>query len=327
MNLRNILIFAICFLTFSCKKTVLKPQTQYVLGTICNINLFESGTSDLYQELFSELNAIDDKFNVNKEYSEISVVNQNAGSGIATNVSQEVYELVRRSKEYAMLTENSFNPLLGAIIKLWGIGSDFQKVPEEKEIQEAIKHCDPNSIVLSQTDGMYFIEITDKNASLDLGAIVKGFAADKLVKLLKEKKVSRAILDLGGNIYVFGDKSKSDQNSLWQVGIKNPIMPQANPIEIVSLKAGSVVTSGNYERFFIQDGIVYHHIFDGKTGRPAQSGLASVTVISENSELCDVLATALFVAGTTENFIKRFDEQTIKIVFVDLDGTVQILSI
>lgn len=317
--MKKVFLIIFSLLLVSCGKTVMEPQTQYVLGTVCTVNLFEDGSEELYQDIFEALNAIDNKFSVNKEYSEISKVNQSAGSINAVNVSQEVFEVMTVAKKIARATENSFNPALGTLIKLWGIGTDSARIPSDDEIEEALKHCDPDSIILSEVDGSFKIQILDAKTQIDLGAIVKGYASDCIAELLEKRNVKKAIIDLGGNIYVFGNKSENPDD-MWRVGIRNPIDPDAQPVEIVSLKSGSVVTSGNYERFFEKDGKRYHHILDSRTGRPAETDLASVSVISDKSIYCDALATAFFVAGKSGVFEDILDLREIKTVFVDLSG-------
>lgn len=315
--------FVIC----GCKKNISEPQTVVSLGTICVINLYEDGTYENYREVINLLRDIDDKFSVNKEDSEISKVNQGAGTGRGVPVSKEVYEVVAQSLEFARLTRNSFNPAMGTLIKMWGIGTDHQRVPGKEEISEALEHCNPDAVLFIEVPGfeesenLYMIEITDSKTQLDLGAIVKGYAADRIVEVLKERNVKKAIVNLGGNIYVFGQKSKLNPDEMWKVGIKNPVDTEAGVIETVSLKSGSVVTSGNYERFFEENGKRYHHILDSKTGYPAESGLSSVTVIYEKSIVCDALATACYVSGVNGDFDPyNLGFDGIKIVFVDFNG-------
>ncbi|MGN0739688.1 MAG: FAD:protein FMN transferase [Treponema sp.] len=312
-----LLVFSLLF--SSCAQTAVGPQTEYVFGTVCTLNFFDDGTEALYEECFSELRGIDDKFSVNKEYSEISLVNQNAGLK-KVPVSREVFEVLELSKMIAEKTDGAFNPVLGTLIKLWAIGTERQRVPEMAEIESARQHCNPDSLVLQNDDGVFYAELTDSKAQIDLGAIVKGYAADELVKILQARNVKKAVIDLGGNIYVFGQKDR--QNSKWKVGIKNPLNQESEPVKIVRLDYGSVVTSGNYERFFVENGIRYHHIIDGKTGSPAESGLASVSVIYKESVFCDALATAFFVAGFGADFERRLGLQDVQLVFVKNDGSV-----
>lgn len=296
------------------------PQTEFVFGTVCTINLFEDGTTDLYNEIFALLNSIEKKFSVNISDSEISLINRNASKN-KVEVSEDVFQLIEFSKDMAELTDNAFNPALGSLIKLWAIGTDRQRVLGDGEIENVLKFCKPENIILEKNENKYFVFLTEEKTQIDLGGIVKGFATDKIVELLKEKNVKRAIIDLGGNIYVFGKKSEKKDEQNWRVGIKNPIDQTADPVKIVSVNSTSVVTSGDYERFFIQDGIKYHHILDSKTGKPASSGIASVTVIYEKSVVCDALSTAFFVAGSSlDGKMEKFSN--IRRVFVFSSGEV-----
>ncbi|MCI6798191.1 MAG: FAD:protein FMN transferase [Spirochaetia bacterium] len=314
-----LILFAFCILFSSCTQMVIAPQTEYVFGTVCTLNFFDDGTESLYEECFLELRGIDDKFSVNKEYSEISLVNKNAGLK-KVSVSREVFEVLELSKMIAEKTDMAFNPVLGSLIKLWAIGTERQRVPEIEEIESARQHCNPDSLVLQNDDGIFYAELTDSKTQIDLGAIVKGYAADRIVKILEKRNVKKAVIDLGGNIYVFGQKDR--QNNKWKVGIKNPLNQDSEPVKIVSLDYGSVVTSGNYERFFVENGIRYHHIIDGKTGSPAESNLASVSVIYKESVFCDALATAFFVAGVDADFERKLGLQDVQLVFVKKDGSV-----
>lgn len=299
----------------------MKMQSQYVFGTVCSIDLFEGGTEELYALLFNRLNLIEKKFSVNLSDSEISYVNENASSGEVL-VSREFFDVLKFSVEFAQKSGGAFNPALGSLINLWGIGTEHQRIPAENEIEEAKKHCDFNAITLREADEGCFVSFADDKLRVDLGGIVKGYAADELVKLLKERGVTKAVINLGGNIYAFGSKSdKPDEK--WNIGIKNPLKVDAEPIVILEVNSTSVVTSGNYERFFMEDGVRYHHIIDGKTGYPAENDLASVTVVNESSIFCDAMATACFVAGTEAEFVRnKGGTGAVQLIFVTKNGKI-----
>lgn len=314
--------FVFSFSSCSNQKTV-SSQTQFAFGTVCTVNLFEDGNKKLYSEIFALLNSIENKFSVNISNSEIAVINQNAGKN-KTEVSEDVFELISFAKEMAELTDNSFNPALGSLIKLWAIGTDKQRVPADYEIESVLKYCDPKNIVLEKDGEKFFVYLTEEKTQIDLGGIVKGYATDKIVELLKEKNVKRAIIDLGGNIYVFGKKSETAGEENWRVGIKHPGDTSADPVKVVEVNSTSIVTSGNYERFFIEDGVRYHHILDSKTGKPAEPGFAGVTIIYDKSTVCDVLSTAIFAGG--RGLAAKLEQMEklsgICVIYVFSDGTV-----
>ena len=148
---------------------------------------------------------------------------------------------------------------------------------------------------------------------------------------MKEEKISSALIDLGGNIYAYGYKNPKEKTP-WKIGIKNPLNPTGSPIEIIQCENSSIVTSGVYERFFEYDGEIYHHLLSAKTGFPENNGLLSVSIICNNSMLCDALSTACFILGKEKgsDLIKKINEENsisiphdfIQYVFVLEDGTV-----
>lgn len=320
--------FLACGIFFGACSTDKKtgPVSDYIFGTVCTVNLFEDGTKENYEKIFSRLRKIDDTFSVKKSTSQISLINQNAGRQSVT-VSQEVFDLLKICVDAYGRTDGSFNPALGSLINLWAIGTDREKVPAASEIENAKSHCNPKDIFfVEETDAegkkIFLCGINDPLTQIDLGGVVKGYAADEIVKMLKNYSIKKAVINLGGNVYVFGKKNENAPEEKWNVGIKNPFDPNSEPIKIVALDESSVVTSGAYERFFISGGKKYHHIIDPKTGFPSESGIASVTIISRSSCLCDILSTAYFVAGNDCNYKEKFSGEEIKVIFILNDGEI-----
>ena len=318
---------AAAFVFVSCDKKI-PPQFYESLGTVCFINLYDDGKESVYGEIESCLAKIDSKFNVNNENSEISLVNKNASKS-PVQISDNFAFVLKTSLETAELTDGDFNPALGNLIKLWGINTDHARVPSESEIEEARKHCGWRKIVFDKTTQTVFFR--DGKISLDFGAIAKGFAADEIALICERNNVRRAVIDLGGNVLVLGEKKdKSD----WKVGIKNPENPAGEPCAVLNFplnsgngKTYSVVTSGVYERYFVQDGKRYHHILSGETGFPAESGLKSITVVCKKSVAADALSTAFFVAGKEraselKNKAENLFGEKISLVFIENDGKI-----
>jgi len=154
---------------------------------------------------------------------------------------------------------------------------------------------DYNKIQIDESKKNIFLE--DSNMIIDLGAIAKGYAADEIVKLLKNAEVSSAIIDLGGNIYVLGDKI---DGTPWKVGVQNPEKSGSDTIGFVSVSNKSIVTSGVYERYFEHDGKNYHHILSPDTGYPYDNNILGVSILSNNSIDGDSLSTTLFALGVDE---------------------------
>lgn len=321
---KTITVAATCALFFaSCGMRTLPPQTEYTFGTVCSINLYQSGTADLYAKLFARLRELNDIFNNYSDSSEITRVNQNAAAEPVA-VSQDFYIVLKTALDFARLTDGAFDPTVGPLVKLWGFGKE-PRVPSQEEIEAAKKFVGWQNVILDdepkgltdqdaggqnssqdQNAGGSHKSDTDQKVAaaqtvrfakagirLDLGAIAKGYAADCLVDILRQQGVKRASISLGGNVYVYG---KKPGGSLWSVAIRDPNRPGQNSF-LLKTQNATVVTSGAYERFFEQDGKIYGHIFDPATGFPAQSGLASVTIVSQTSMIADALSTSLFVLG------------------------------
>lgn len=309
------------FLFSSCQK--IPPQTRLYLGTFCAINLFDDGTEELYSKIFSELNKIEQTFSVNIENSELSSINNNIENEM--KLSDDMFFVLNIAFCFAELSEGNFEPTIGNLVNVWNITSENPKIPSQIQIENALKKTNWKNVQLnSQNKSIKLLS----ECSLDLGGIVKGFACDKIVSILKQNNVKKAIIDLGGNVYVYGKKSNKEK---WRVGVKNPFNPDET-ILTLEIDEGSVVTSGTYERYFEENGKRYHHILNSKTGFPVQNDIESVTVISKNSIIADVLSTTLFSLGYEKgkDFLEKnkskikekgFDSE-IKVIWIKKNGNV-----
>ncbi len=315
-------IFHIClafvFLFFSCSGKI-EPRTQTAMDTLCTVNAFEDGTKKLYDEIFERLAQIEKEFSATLPDSEISQINSMAGiSAVQTN--EEVLNVMDFALKTAWISDGAFTPAAGPLVDLWGINTDHQRIPSQAEINKALELVDFGCVGLSR-DSVF---LRKAGMKVNLGGIVKGFAADEVCKILKKHNVKKAVVDLGGNIYVYGKKS---DGSKWTVGIKNPDSPSSAPLLRLCINENSVVTSGSYERFFEADGKKYHHIFNPATGFPADSGIVSATVISPSSIAADALSTATFVLGVEKSFklldkFKKEFKTNISFVFICKYGSV-----
>lgn len=330
-NVRKILLAIVCCTTFFSCTPKTQSKSEVVMGTICTIKLFDDGTTKLYDKIFSRLREIDNAFSTTIETSEISKINEAAGIH-AVAASRDVLFVVEAALYFARISRGAFDPTIGPLVKLWAINTEGAYIPSDEEIAKVLPLVNWRNVQIvknenanetaqgsnitihsnSENASENSQNASDKNAnaktagtimllqkgmSLDLGGIAKGFAADEIVRLLREAKVRKAIIDLGGNVFVFGKKAS---NELWHVGIKNPNDATGEPIAILHTSETSVVTSGVYERFFIADGIRYHHILNPKTGKPARTNLLSTTIVCKSSLASDALSTTIFVLGKTQ---------------------------
>lgn len=226
---------------------------------------------------------------VNDENSEIYALNH----GKNPVLSQETLDLTRKSLEYAAKTNGAFDPTVYPITSVWGFTTGEKRVPDSAEIASLLEKVEYEKVLTAGEN-----VVLQNGAELDFGGIAKGFASDKCADIMRKNGINSAILNLGGNVYALG---KRPDGNMWRVGVADPLGESAeDKAGILSVSDRAVVTSGNYQRSFTQNGVVYGHIIDPKTGYPADSDLLSVTIISPDGTLCDALSTALFVMGREE---------------------------
>lgn len=257
----------------------------FSMDTVMTINAYGSKSESAVKAAQNEINRLDKLLSVQKENSEIFELNQSK----EMTVSKDTLTLITRSKELYTLTNGAFDISSEPLTREWGFYSGLEnKVPPQKAIENALKGVGADHIKIKNST-----VTLDKNTSLDLGGIAKGYASHKATEVLKENGVTSALMSLGGNVRAVG--SKPDGES-WSIAVTDP---DNNSKSIGTLKISdkSVVTSGGYQRYFEENGQIYHHIIDTKTGYPADSGLKSVTVVSDDDTLADALSTALFVMG------------------------------
>jgi thiamine biosynthesis lipoprotein len=282
----------------SCKGEIqLEAQTQIALGTVCSIKLPKGTKNSVYEECFKILSNVEQEISRTREDSYISVLNRD--KKVQTNT--EVFQLFEYAIDLAKESEGKFNIAMGKVVSLWDIGGSNQRIPSSLELNEA--KIDYNEIILDKANLSISIP---SNMEIDFGALGKGYAGDKLRDYLKSVELDKAIVNLGGNVLVIGNKS---ENQPWTIGLQDP-----NDIEkiFVALKVEdlSIVTSGTYERFFYQEGIKYHHILDPNTLYPSESDILSSTIIGKDSLICDSLSTTCFLLGREKalEFMKNYED-------------------
>jgi thiamine biosynthesis lipoprotein len=266
-------------------------RTEFVLGTVCGVNLYERGNSRTYAAVFARIRNIEGIMSANMAGTELDRINRNAGKA-ATAVSGELLDLLEHARAYAGISGGAFDPTVGPLVKLWGIGGDEPRVPGEEEIAAALALVDYRDLVIDREAGTAFLRRPGQ--ALDLGAIAKGYAADQAASVAKKAGVNRAIIDLGGNVFAWGERRKGEA---WRIGIQDPQKERGISLGTLRVRNKSVVTSGVYERYFEEEGKRYHHILSTKDGYPVENGLLAVTVTADLSMDADALSTAVFALG------------------------------
>lgn len=298
--------------SLSCAEAV-PAQSEYVIGTVCTVNLYEKGTKAAYKEIFDRLREIESRMSANAAGTEVDAINRSAGvSPVA--VHEDVRSVVEAALHFAELSGGALDPTVGPLVKLWNIGSDDARVPSPAELKAALPLIDWKDVVVDDAAGTVFLKRA--GMKLDLGAMAKGFAADEVARIIAKHKIPRAIVDLGGNVMAVGEKQGGDP---WRVGVQDPSSERGNHIGILPVKNKTLVTSGIYERFFEQDGKHYHHILSTRDGYPVENGLISVTIVADRSIDADCLSTAAFALGLEAG--KKLVESLpgVEAIFIDSD--------
>lgn len=288
----------------------------FAMDTFMSITAYgedEQAAQDTAVQLEQRINALEPALSRTREDSDLYRLNH--ADGAACEVSEDTYAAIEAAVQFAEWTGGAFDPTMAPLTDLWGINTDHAHVPAQAEIDAALTHVGYQNIELLGNNQVRLLN----GAQLDLGGIGKGFATDAVAAMLDGTQ--GVLATLGGNIGAYGENPNRDSGN-WVVGIADPD-DNAAFIATVEVRGLSVVTSGDYERYFEQDGKRYHHIFDPATGYPADSGLRSVTVIDESSTRADALTTALFVMGL-EAGMAFCGQNDIAAVFVTADKQVHV---
>ena len=279
------------------------PRMEFALGTVCVVSLFDCGTDALYSDIFSRIREIDQTMTAFPTLVGgglvSSVVEIGRQAGIEpVRVGADLIDVLERARYFAEMSDGAFDPTIGPLTRLWGIGTHTQRVPDYGEIAAALDLVNWRDLVIDREAGTVFLR--RQGMSLDLGSIAKGYAGDEVARIAREGGVRHALIDLGGNIVVVGRRART--NEPWRIGMRNPLEGRGTHIGVVEVYDTSIVTSGISERFFevlALDGTVrrYHHLFSTVDGFPVNNGLLSVTIITESSTDADALSTVAFAMG------------------------------
>jgi len=289
--------------------------TDGIMGTRITVELWSEDPVKAEQAIdavLAEMRHIDDTMSTYKPTSEVSQVNDKAANG-PMHISKELFDLLTTAKEYSVITEGAFDITYASVGYLY----DFRKHqhPDEEQIAKALPAIDYRHVILdSKNQTVYF---SQKGVRIDLGGIAKGYSVDRGIDVLKSLGYTRAYVGAGGDSRIIGDRFGKP----WVVGIRDPRKGEGNVIARIPLVDAAISTSGDYERFFEEKGVRYHHIIDPHTGHSA-SKVRSATVIGPYATRTDGLSKTAFVLGPEKamEIYNRLDD--IDAIIVKLDGTV-----
>jgi len=274
-------------------------KTQFVLNTISSISV-KGNEEEAVNKAFDRVREIEEHMSSFSKNSDLST----------KTLHQDTAFVIEKGIGFGKISKGGFDITIKPICSLWNISGDNPRVPDEKEIENALKNVDYRKVVI--VDNKLRLP---QNMAIELGGIAKGYAADEACRILKEHGIDDGFVDLGGNVVAMGKKT---------VGIRNPLSENdGDYFGTVNLTDCAVATSGGYERYFEQDGVKYHHIFDTSTGYPAKTDVLSATVICDTAIDADCWSTILFSSGIdkAEQYI---EEYKIKAIIVDTNNFVHI---
>jgi thiamine biosynthesis lipoprotein len=288
-----------------------------LLDTTVTITLFEDN-KEAFEKSFELIEYYENMLSSHKEMSDIYKINHSNGDLVSVN--EITIELIKKAKEYSILTNGLFDISIGSLIELWDINNkdDGSTPPSQSDINNAINFTGNDKVKILNNS----IQL-DAGVMLDLGGIAKGFIADKVAQNLVEMGIERGIINLGGNVFVLGSKV---DGSDYRIGVQDPDDNRGDYMGVLSVSNQSVVTSGIYERYFITDGVHYHHILDPFSGFPSNNDLKSVTIVSELSVDGDALSTSVFLLGVDKGLKFVEDLKNIDAILITKDNKVYCTS-
>lgn len=289
-------------------------NTDFAMDTVVSETLYTTG-DDINASVGTKLREIESGLlSWTEEDSQISKLN--AAAGETTEVSDELAGYLAQIEQLAEDSDGAFDPTIGRIIRLWDIDGEDPHVPEQSELDDLLKDVGYQKVTLNGN------KVTlEKDTTLDLGATGKGIGCDVIADYLKDQKdVTGMILNLGGSsVMAYGQKPDDSQ---WKVAVTDPRDTEGDYLGAIAIEGGEFLsTSGDYEKYFMEDGKRYHHILDPKTGYPVWNGLTSVTVVCDSGLFADGLSTACFVLGM-DDALELLEKYNADAMFVDEDKNI-----
>ncbi len=304
----SIALFLIVLSAIFLFQTSVTEKSVFVFDTIIDIKMYGKNSGDAAVEIVEELSSLDKKYS---KYAVSSIVLEynNLNPGEMMSVPDEMVSLLEKCYNYSELTCGNFDITTSALSDLWNVKSATAP-PDAEEVEKLVSLVDYRKIAATNL-------LVKQDADIDFGGILKGYASDKIREIAEKYGIKKGIVNLGGNVCLIGAKSASKN---WTIGITDPFSP-GSIFLTVDAADENVITSGAYQRYFEYDGTIYHHILSPFTGMPADTDVASSTVISSDGALADALSTAIFVAGS-EKGLEIAKSAGAKAIIIKKDGSV-----
>lgn len=306
------------FLQFACSNAQeVFHKTTKLMGSRFDLTVVAKDSTDgkkYIETAIEEITRIEKLISSWDTNSQTSEINRNAGIK-PVNVDKELFDLIERAIAISKLTDGAFDISYASMDRIWKFDGSMTKMPSKEEITASVEKVGYQNIVLDKENYTVFLKL--KGMKIGFGAIGKGYAADKAKQLLISKGVSSGIINASGDMNTWGKQPNGED---WTVAITNP-MNKNKAFALLPLKQGAVVTSGDYEKFVMFDGVRYAHIINPKTGYPSK-GIISVTVFAPTAELADALATSIFVMGKDVGLDRINQIPNVECIIIDKEGNI-----
>lgn len=290
-----------------------RTYTDTLFDTVISVEILDPVDKEVMEGCRSLCQKYDTLFSKTNENSDIYKIN-NAGGG-AVEVSKDTLKLIKKGIYYSELSGGVFDITIGSLSNLWDFKAETPAIPAPEAIASALSHVNYQNIMIQDNT----VRLIDPNAAIDVGAIAKGYIADRIKDYLKDNGVKHAVVNLGGNVLVLGTKT---DGSKYNIGIQKPFDKTGQPVTSVKVADQSVVTTGTYQRYFEIDGKLYHHVLDPRTGYPCENTLQSVTIITDSSLTADAMSTVCFLLGYEKSFNLINQLDNVDALFITEDGEI-----
>lgn len=295
-----------------------KTYTASAMGTVLHKSLYAENQllcDQLDQQIDQYIDDLDKQLSVRIMDSEVSICNHSYAVGGCYPLSVELQSYLEQELEISKETGGAFSPCIRPLSGLWGIEEGYTEIPSEESIVASLNYVDASNIEI-RDGGIVF---NKENMAIDFGAIGKGIACDGVLSILSDAGMQGGVVAVGGSIVTYGYR-ESDKE--WHIGIQDPRGKDGNSFAVLDLTGNNMIsTSGDYEKYFEQNGKRYHHILDPRTGYPVDNGVISVTAVAQTGLLSDAMSTACFVLGV-EKGLAYAEEKGVELVMVTADQKV-----
>lgn len=290
-------------------------KTVFIMDTSLDIAVYGTNKKQaaaLTEKIIARMQQLENVLSGHIPGSDVSRINEAAGNS-PVKVEPETLFVVRRALEIAEMSDGAFDPTIGPLLDLWGWGAGEPRVPAADEINAVLPLVNYKAVKIDADKATIFL--TKPGMKLDLGGIAKGFIADQGREAAKGSSFAGLFINAGGDISIAGSKPSGEK---WRVAVQSPADP-AHWAAVLEIAEGCPATSGDYQRYFTEDGQVYHHILDPKTGLPGK-GASSVTTVAPDALSADALSTAVFVLGADQGMRLLESLDGVEGVIIDKQG-------